>query len=63
MAHFAKLEGNIVTDIVVISNDEILDDDGNESEAMGVTFLQTAFGADTVWKQTSYNRNFRKNFL
>ena len=48
MAHFAKLEGNIVTDIVVISNDEILDDDGNESEAMGVAFLQTALGADTV---------------
>ena len=38
------------------------DDDGNESEAMGVSFLQTAFGADTVWKQTSYNRNFRKNY-
>jgi len=62
MAHFAKLEDNIVTDVVVISNDEILDDDGNESEAMGVSFLQTAFGADTVWKQTSYNRNFRKNY-
>ena len=62
MAHFAKLEGNIVTDVVVISNEEILDEDGNESEAMGVSFLQTAFGVDTVWKQTSYNYNFRKNY-
>lgn len=62
MAHFAKIDGNIVTDVIVISNDEILDDDGNESEAIGVAFLQSVFGADTVWKQTSYNYNFRKNY-
>ena len=62
MAHFAKIDGNIVTDVIVISNDEILDDDGNESEAIGVAFLQSVFGADTVWKQTSYNYSFRKNY-
>ena len=62
MAHFARLENNIVTDVVVVGNDDILDDDGNESEAMGIAFLQTAFGADTVWKQTSYNNNLRKRY-
>ena len=62
MAHFAKIEDNIVTDIVVISNDEIKDADGNESEEIGVNFLKNAFGQDTVWKQTSYNNSIRKNY-
>ena len=55
MAHFAKLENNIVTEVVAVDNDDILDDDGNESESAGITFLQNLFGADTVWKQTSFN--------
>ena len=62
MAHFAKIEDNIVTDIVVISNDEIKDADGNESEEIGVNFLKNVFGQDTVWKQTSYNHSIRKNY-
>lgn len=62
MAHFARIEDNIVTDIVVVSNDEIKDDNGNESEEIGVNFLKNAFGQDTIWKQTSYNHNIRKNY-
>lgn len=62
MAHFAKIEDNIVTDIVVLSNDEIKDANGNESEEIGVNFLKEAFGQDTVWKQTSYNNSIRKNY-
>mgnify|MGYP001042559180 CR=1 FL=1 len=33
-----------------------------ESEDKGIAFCQSLFGADTVWKQTSYNGTFRKNF-
>tara|TARA_R110002051_G_scaffold2618_2_gene13919 strand:- start:1345 stop:1902 length:558 start_codon:yes stop_codon:yes gene_type:complete len=56
MAHFAKLdEDNIVTQVVVISNEDILDSDGNESEEVGVQFCHSLFGDDTIWKQTSYN--------
>jgi len=33
-----------------------------ESEEKGIEFCQRLFGADTVWKQTSYNGNLRKNF-
>ena len=62
MAHFAKLENNIVTEVVVVDNDNILDDDGNESESAGIAFLQNLFGADTVWKQTSFNANFRVKY-
>lgn len=62
MAHFAKLENNIVTDVVAVLNDDILDGGGNESEDVGISFLRIIFGQDTVWKQTSYNNNIRKKY-
>jgi hypothetical protein len=62
MAHFAQLdENNTVIQVVVVHNNELLDD-GTESESKGITFCQSIFGIDTVWKQTSYNGSFRKNF-
>tara|TARA_B100000212_G_C27358483_1_gene527034 strand:- start:296 stop:661 length:366 start_codon:yes stop_codon:yes gene_type:complete len=63
MAHFAKLgTGNIVEEVVVVSNQVITDNDGNEKEQLGVDFLNNLYGTRDVWKQTSYNGNFRKNF-
>lgn len=63
MAHFAKLdENNIVLEVHVVNNEDILDENGNESEEVGVAFLRNLFGADTNWKQTSYNGNIRKNY-
>jgi len=62
MAHFARLDGNKVIDIVVVDNNDIIGADGGESEAVGIVFLKDMFGQDTVWKQTSYNHNFRKNY-
>ena len=60
MAHFAKLdENNIVLDVIVISNDEILDDNNVEQESLGIARCQELFGNDTNWKQTSYNNNIR----
>lgn len=62
MAHFAQLdENNVVTQVIVVHNNELMDN-GVESEANGITFCQSLFGADTVWKQTSYNGNFRKHY-
>jgi hypothetical protein len=61
MAHFAELDSNnIVLRIVVISNNDILDGDDNESEALGSTFCQELYGGR--WIQTSYNGNFRKQY-
>lgn len=55
MAHFARLnENNIVTQVVVVHNNELLDN-GIESEQKGINFLKSLFGQDTIWKQTSYN--------
>jgi len=47
MSHFAKIENNIVTEVIVAEQDFI------NSGAVGDSFL---------WVQTSYNGNFRKNF-
>ena len=63
MAHFAKLDANnIVTQVIVVDNDEVKDGNGDEVESIGVAFCQKIFGADTTWKQTSYNNNFRGNY-
>ena len=63
MANFAQLnENNIVTQVIVVSNDVIDNLSFPESEPVGVAFLQSLFGSTTVWKQTSYNANFRKNY-
>ena len=62
MAHFAELdENNIVTRVIVVHNNELVDTSGNESEAKGVEFCSTLF-AHTNWVQTSYNNNMRKQF-
>jgi hypothetical protein len=47
MSHFAKIENNIVTEVIVAEQDFI------NSGAVGDSFL---------WIQTSYNNNFRKNY-
>lgn len=63
MAHFAQLDdSNLVTQIIVVNNQEILDANGNESESLGVAFCKNLFGEDTTWVQTSYNGNFRKRY-
>lgn len=57
MAHFAKLgTGNKVIKIEVVSNDIAI------TEKDGVDFLNNLHGTRDVWKQTSYNSSFRKNY-
>jgi hypothetical protein len=63
MAHFAQLdENNVVTQVIVVSNDDTSDSNGVETESIGVAFCQKLLGADTNWKQTSYNGNMRGNY-
>lgn len=63
MAHFAKLdENNVVLEVIVVNNDVLQNLPFPESEPIGVAFCQSLFGADTVWKQTSYNNNFRGRY-
>ena len=63
MAHFAQLdENNVVTQVIVVSNEDTSDVNGNEVEEIGVTFCKKLLGADTNWKQTSYNNNMRVRY-
>jgi len=63
MAHFARLgKGNIVEQVVVVHNNVITDANGQEQEQLGVDFLNNMYGTNDVWKQTSYNSSFRKNY-
>jgi len=60
MAHFAQLENNIVKQVIVVSNQDILDENGQESEEKGIAFCSNLLGG--TWKQTSYNGKIRKNY-
>lgn len=63
MAHFAQLdENNVVTQVIVVSNEDTSDSNGVEVEEIGVAFCKKLLGADTNWKQTSYNNNFRVRY-
>ena len=50
MAHFAKIENTVVTDVVVVDN---------AHEAYGEAYLNE-LGLEGTWVQTSYNANFGK---
>ena len=52
MAHFAKIEDGIVTQVVVVSN---------EHEADGEAYLNS-LGLEGTWLQTSHNGNIRGRF-
>ena len=60
MAHFAKIEDNTVTQVIVVNNEVLLDSEGVEQEAIGVAFCTELFGG--TWLQTSYNANIRGKF-
>ena len=63
MAHFASLdENNIVTQVIVVANEDTTDTNGVEVEEIGVAFCKKLLGAETNWKQTSYNNNFRVRY-
>ena len=56
MAHFAKIENGIVTQVIVVNNEDILDKKGKESEKVGQEFI-ASIGLEGTWVQTSYNGN------
>ena len=61
MASFAKIGlNNKVIEVLSVNNEVLLDANGIEQESIGVDFLTKLTGYP-VWKQTSYNGNFRKN--
>jgi hypothetical protein len=62
MAHFARIENNIVREVIVVNNEVLENKPFPESEPIGIAFCKSLYGADTEWLQTSYNGNFRGRF-
>jgi hypothetical protein len=60
LAHFARIENNLVTQVIVVNNKDTSTPDGTEVESIGVAFCQRLFGGN--WVKTSYNGNIRKNY-
>jgi hypothetical protein len=60
MAHFAKIENNIVTQVIVVNNEVLLDENNVEQESIGAQFCADLLGG--TWLQTSYNGNFRGKY-
>lgn len=58
MAHFAKVENGIVSQVVVVNNETLGYLEFPESEPVGQAFI-ASIGLEGEWKQTSYNGNFR----
>lgn len=71
MAHFAIVDKktNVVKQVIVVSDEKLLDEKGFESEVKGIEFLNTLYShvdnfdlGSIYFKQTSYNSAIRKNF-
>jgi len=61
MASFAKIGlNNKVIEVLSVHNEVLKDSNGVEQENLGIDFLTKLTGW-AIWKQTSYNGNFRKN--
>jgi len=64
MAHFAKIEDNVVTQVIVVGNDVCGEPtlDFPDTCAAGRAFIANTLKLDGTWKQTSYNGNFRSTY-
>ena len=58
MAHFAKVENNIVGEVIVVANSDCGGGEFPESEPIGQAFI-ASLGLAGEWLQTSYHANFR----
>lgn len=58
MAHFARIEKDVVQQVIVVSNDDCGGGNFPESEPIGQAFIASV-GLTGEWLQTSYHANFR----
>lgn len=61
MAHFAQVNDNIVSEVIVVSNEDVNELPFPESEPVGQAFI-ASLGLAGEWLQTSYNSNFRGTY-
>jgi hypothetical protein len=61
MAHFAKMNRNMVEQVIVVANSDCGGGDFPQSESIGQEFI-ASLKLEGVWKQASFNGNFRKQY-
>jgi hypothetical protein len=61
MAQFANIQNGIVSQVIVISNDDCGGGNFPDSEPIGQAFI-AGLGLAGEWRQTSYNGNFRGTY-
>lgn len=61
IAHFAKIEDGVVRQVIVVDNNDCGGGNFPDSEPIGNAFINS-IGLPGVWKQTSYNNNFRGSY-
>ena len=63
MAYFAQLDATGIVKKVIVVADSDTGGGTLDTESVGISFCQNHVGDNSsVWKQTSYNRNFRGNY-
>jgi hypothetical protein len=64
VAYFAKLENNIVVQVISVSNDVCGEPTLTfpDTDAAGRAFIANTLKFAGVWKQTSFNSSFRGRF-
>jgi len=61
MAHFAELnKNNEVLRVLVVNDDYLKDENGNEVEELGRSHMESVYGGK--WVQTSYNNKIRVHY-
>jgi len=61
MAHFARISENTVREIIVVANEIITDENGDEQETLGQAFI-ASLGLEGTWLQCSYSGSFRGGY-
>lgn len=62
MAHFARIgSDNKVEEVIVVNNDVLTDENGDEQETLGQAFI-ASLGMEGTWLQCSYSGGFRGIF-
>lgn len=64
MGYFAKINNGIVESVISINNSVLGEPVAGfpETEKNGADFISSVLLLDGVWKQTSFNGTFRKNY-
>tara|TARA_B100000029_G_C17268484_1_gene848912 strand:+ start:122 stop:502 length:381 start_codon:yes stop_codon:yes gene_type:complete len=62
MAHFARIGKNNIVEAIHTVNNEVITENDEEKEQLGIDFLKKLHGGIFTFVQTSYNGNFRKNY-